>query len=203
MGHCCQVLTFEPTATKAQIIAECNEWGNANSNYHECGGHGGLGGQIRFTDKIFDTEDDATEYLDHTFGDYRLTAVRFKRSLMTKTAKPTQKLLAARKKVQELESRYSMLSRKPHYAGVSSKTVGCKKCGSALATAYCGRSYVNNCPVCGADLRPPSTLEIIERTKVNLAQARKELQALEKSFAQKQSGGKYALCWAVACEVHC
>jgi hypothetical protein len=111
--------------------------------------------------------------------------------------------MTARKRVQELNVKYNEMERKPHYAGVSSKTVSCKSCGSNLATAFCGKPYYNHCPVCKCDLRPPSTLEAIARAKKNLLTAQKELQALEHGYELKQTSGKYELWWAVGCEVHC
>lgn len=204
MGHACQILKFKSSMSKRAISDECDAWANANCDPYEHGGHydcGGLRGGVRFTSKVFDTEREAMDYLESTFGNYDQIAVQFKRPV-GKELSPTQKLLNARKKWKDCYQRLRAFD-KPHYAGVASKTVTCKKCGSSLATAFCGKSYNNNCPVCRADLRPPSTLEALAKAQSNYKQAQKELEMLERGFEQKQTARKYELYWAVACEVHC
>ena len=204
MGCCWDILTFGPKYTKRGISDQCDAWANHNCDPMEHGGSfdcGGLPGGVVFTGKIFDTESEAREYLHRVSPRYEQIAVQFKKRT-GKPLSPTQKLMNARKKVQELSAKYNELERKPHYAGVSSKTVSCKSCGSNLATAFCGKTYGNQCPVCKCDLRPPSTLENIARVKKNLLVAQKELQALEHGFEVKQTSGKYELWWAVACGVH-
>lgn len=204
MSHACEILTFKASMSKRAISDRCDEWANHNCDPWEHGGHydcGGLYGGVRFTSKVFNTEREAMEYLQSTFGNYSQIAVQYKVPL-GKAPSPTQKLLAARKKAGDCYQRLRAFD-KPHYAGVSSKTVTCKKCGSSLATAFCGKSYNNNCPVCRADLRPPSTLEALAKAQQNYKQATKELEALERGFETKQTSQKYELYWAVACEVHC
>jgi len=143
MGHTCQIMPFDAKATKEQIIKRCNDWAARNVDYNETS-RTTLVNPIRFTSQIYESQDEAEQFLNTTFGDYRMLAVRFKRPT-GKVPQPTQRLLAVRKRVQDITARLQKYQ-KPHYAGVKSKTIGCKNCGSALATAYCGKTYGNNCP---------------------------------------------------------
>ena len=199
MGHECRVLTFDAKATKEQIRKRCDAWAADHVDRRETS-RTTLVNPIQFTSQIFESEGEAEQFLNTTFGDYRMLAVRFKRPT-GKVPQPTQRLMAVRKRVQDITARLQKYQ-KPHYAGVKSKTIGCKNCGSALATAYCGKTYGNNCPVCRADLRPPSTLDEIEIAQKQLKAAQKELIQLEREFQAKQTSRGYDLCWAVACEVH-
>lgn len=201
MSHACEILVFDEKLPKSRIQAGCDAWGDRHADLKERGGPGdGLGFPVRFTDKVFNTEEEACSYLEHTFGDYKQIAVRFKRPL-GKTPEPTQKLILARKRVQELYAKVQ-LYRQPHYLGVKSKTIGCKNCGSTLATAFCGKTFTNNCPVCRADLRPPSTLKAMQTVQENYKKAKKELDILEQRYAESRTKAKYKMFWAVACEVH-
>lgn len=83
---------------------------------------------------------------------------------------------------------------KVHYSAknVSSEFVGCKHCGSKLATRYI---VSNHCPVCRADLRPASILQSIERTEAKVAEIRKQI-------TEEENKAKYEICWLVKIEYH-
>lgn len=199
MGHACQILTFKETTSKRTIAAECTEWGDYNCDPYEHGGHCDCGGiEPYYTNRLFDSYEEAVEYLDKTFGNYRQTAVRYKKY---PTTKPTKAMEDLKRRISEYEARIAELN-KPHYAFVKVKTVKCKCCGAVLPTAYCGKSYHNNCPVCKSDLRPETSLSKIDNYKATIKELTAKLKAEQKKLDAKNEK-KATIYWAVACEVHC
>ena len=199
MGHACQIKTFDATMSKGAIQAECDEWGNYNADLEErCGCLDGLGFPIRFTDKVFDSEKDAFEYLNGTFGNYSQTAVRYR---SYKGVVPTKKKTELTTRLFKAKERLSELN-KDHYVGVTYKTVKCKCCGSSFATEYCGRSWHNRCLVCNTDLRPQSKLDAIDSCKKTILGIENSIEEENRKIREKNKKNS-TLRWAVACEVHC
>jgi len=199
MGHAVSMLSFPEKMDKKRIQAECDEWGDYNCDPYERGGHcGGLQAYINFTSRIFDSYDEAYDYLATTTGYYRQTAVRYKKY---PESKPTKVLEDKRKKVNKYDHLLLELQ-KPHYKDVKQATVKCKCCGSSLATKYCGSSYNNNCPVCRTDLRPESILEKQRKYKSIIKETEKEIKEEVKKI-NKKNEAKAELYWMVCCEVHC
>lgn len=199
MGHACRILTFE-TDDKKKIQRECDEWGDYNCDPYERGGrHGGLGSPIRFTSRVFNSLDEAEEYLDGTFGRYDQTAVQYwkypKHEKTSNEKKLEEKVDATSKTLHDLEY-------KPHYQGIKSQYVTCPECGSKLSTAHCGKTWRNQCPVCGKDVRPQTILNRVANLKKTLSETNAALKAERKKTDEKNKK-KAKLCWAVACEVHC
>lgn len=199
MSHACQILTFE-TDDKCKIQRECDEWGSYNCDPYERGGFGGgLGFNVQFTSLVFNDYEEAEHYLEGTFGDYRQKAVRYykypKRTKTSVEQRLEEKVGKTIKTLRELED-------KPHYKGVKTKYITCAKCGSKLATDYCGKTWYNTCPVCRADVRPATVLERRDSLKKTLSDAQRDLKA-ETKKADEKNKSKAKLCWAVACEVHC
>lgn len=201
MSHACEILTFDASYTKANIVAECDEWGEYNCDIEERGGTGrGLGFPIKWTDRIFDTKEEAYEYLERTFGNYNQTAVKYK--VPKKKATKTKNIEDLERRISEYSKKINLLQ-EPHYKGVTVKTIKCKKCGAVLPTAYCGESFDNYCPVCGNDLRPASTQDKIKKYTQTLSELKKQLK-WEVLKREKEAANKGCeLYWAVACEVHC
>ena len=79
MGHCCQILTFPASMPTKKISKECGVWATYNCDLQERGGYGYDYLDVRFTEKVFNSYDEAREYLDGTFGDYRQIAVKYKK----------------------------------------------------------------------------------------------------------------------------
>ena len=199
MSHACQILTFE-TDDKRKIQRECDDWGNWNCDPQERGGmYGGLGSGVKFTSRVFDSYEEAVEYLDGTFGHYDQTAVRYYKYPKREKTSAEKKLEA---KIKTNSEKLRDLDGKPHYKDVKSQYIGCPECGSKLATAYCGKRWYNNCPVCGKDIRPATVIDRIANLKKTLKEANDELLA-ETRKQDKKYKDKAKLCWAVACEVHC
>lgn len=197
--HACQILTFDSKDSKEKITKICDDWANANCDHLEVGtGYHGLD-PITWTNRIFDDEKSAMEYLDKTFGRYDETAVRFRRF---PAIKPSKKITDLHERLVAAKARLFDLDNTDHYAGVSVKTIKCKTCGSTLATSYCGNTFHNNCPVCRSDLRPASKLERIAKAKQTVSDIEKTIRE-EEIKARNKVRDKSVLCWAVACEVHC
>lgn len=182
--------------SKSAISAECDEWADCNRDRGE--GGSGLPFGVRFTNKLFKHYDEARDYLEGIRESYHETAVRY---LEYPKSEPTASMKAVLKQQEDYRKRLSALN-EPHYRGVKQATVKCKRCGSSLATAYCGKTYMNQCPVCGIDLRPESVL-------LKKQEYTKKLSSLEQRYNEeekrqneknKKAAKEY---WAVYCEVHC
>lgn len=199
MGHAIEYLSFNVKTDRKTIQAECDEWGSFNCDPYERGGHhGGLGCNIKFTDRTYNNYDEAVDYLETTTGNYRQTAVKYYKYPQTK---PTSALLTLQKREREYADRIKLLNQ-PHYKGVKQATVKCKCCGSSLATAFCGKTYDNKCPVCRNDLRPESVLAKLEGYTAKRKEIAKQIKDEEKKINEKQKA-KATLHWLVCCEVHC
>ena len=198
MGHICAILTFPADTPKQKIQDRCDRWGSANAD-QEVRGYtgGGLGFPIRFTERLFENREKAEEYLEGTYGDYRQIAVRYYKC---PELKETAKMKTLAKQRSECAEKLRKLE-EPHYAGVSSRTVTCRHCGSALATAYCASGWRNRCPVCKAEMRPASVLERIARLREKQKTIEKEYR-LEREKLEAKNRKAATLYWAVACEVH-
>ena len=197
MGHTIEMLSFDAAMDRKQIQKKCDIWGDHHADLEErgwCMGQG-LGSPVRFTDLVFDSEEEASEYLIKTTGNYRQTAVKYKVHPEVKKTKAMEDL---ERRVGEYRIRIADLN-KPHYMGVKQATVKCNSCGSSLATAYCGKTYNNSCPVCRAELRPQSILQKREQYGSTLRELEKRLAAEEKKNVRKE---QCKLFWMVCCEVH-
>ena len=198
MGHACSILTFPEKMSTREISKKCGEWATYNCDIQERGGRGYDYLDVNFTSKVFDSYEEAENYLVDSFGNYRELAVRYKKYPKIKENKAIADL---DRRIAEYNARCYELN-KPHYANVTQKTVKCKKCGSSLATEYCGETYRNTCPVCRADLRPESVLKKIEDYEKTIQDLKNRKRNEEKKQNQKNAS-KAELMWAVACEVHC
>lgn len=197
--HVVSILTFPIEKSKAYINKKCDEWGDHNCDLEERGGVTGigLGYPLCFSDMTFDNYDSAYKYLDNEPA-YSQKAVKYR--VYPKIEK-TKKVTDLEDRLNRAKERLAELN-KPHYKGVTIKSVKCKCCGSSLATAYCGKSYDNHCPICRSDLRPQSKLDQINACECLVTRLQKELKDEQKKAEQK-ARNKSVLRWAVRCEVHC
>lgn len=194
--HIRTILTFSPTTTPKQIQAACNEWATNNVDQIEHG-HRQYDVPIMWMSTILEDETAAREYLNNHGRAYEGVAVKY---YEISNRAPSTKEKTATLKVDNLERRLRKLA-KPHYKGAKSQTVTCKKCGSKLATAYCGTTWYNHCPVCRADVRPASILAKEDSLNEALQTAKKELRLAEREANQKNRA-KAKICTAVIVDVH-
>lgn len=199
MGHAVDFLSFDTKMSKEAIQNECDQWANDNCDHYETGpGFHGLPSRVNFSNRIFDDYASAADYLDKTTGNYSEIAVQYRKYPPLKKTAEMQRLFDQEKKATlQLEK-----LNEPHYKGTTVKTVRCKSCGSAIATAYCGDTWRNKCPVCKADMRPESKIQQVKKCEARLLATRRKLTAAEQEANKKQME-KAELCWLVACEVHC
>ena len=200
MGHAISVLTFPCSDSIDSIQKACDEWGEYNCDPRERGGFGrGLGHSIRFKSELtFDSYHKAYDWLMNHCGNYENYAVRYYKY---PKLEETKKMADIKRRIVEVKARIAALE-EPHFKGVKQSTVKCKKCGSSLATKYCGESYRNNCPICHSDLRPMTTLKQLAKA-IALRDELDEKLLSENDKQNKKNIANAELHWAVCCEVHC
>lgn len=85
-----------------------------------------------------------------------------------------------------------------HFKDAKAEYIGCRHCGSKIARKHLRN---NNCPVCGADLRPESTLKAIASAYDSYNKANNRLQEeIKKENAKKRD--KAEIRWLVKVEYH-
>lgn len=155
------------------------------------GGHG-LEKGIRWLEHEPVCEDDeaARELIGkRDKGWYDQLAVRYYESEQMQS----KKLSELRQKIRDTYDEYMRRDREIWAEGVKAEFVGCKACGSKLSRVHIKR---NRCPVCGADLRPASTLKSVETAK---AKWEKASLAVKKYIA---THSKKKVMWLVKIEYH-
>ena len=188
MGHSIHYLTYPEKINKREVIADCKEI------FRNEGGEYGLS-EVEYKSRTFDSYDEAVEYIEQNYcGDYEQVAFKYKEPTEPPKSQVYQKLLAQQK---ELKERYYAMERKVHFSSdnVKSSFIACKKCGSKLASNYI-RS--NNCPLCGNDLRPPTTINNIKRIKEKLEDVSDKIKRIELEHSKKSKNIR----WIVKIEFH-
>ncbi len=154
-------------------------------------GGSGLGSPIRWLNDIADNYEDAQDHIDKVDrGWYDQIAMRYRVSIKP-TTQAYKKLLAQWK---EINDKLLEMQNTVHYKSVKSAFVGCKECGSKLATKYI---RTNRCPLCGKDLRPATTLNTIERLKAKQKELDKKI-----TEAERKASAKAPLMWLIKIEYH-
>lgn len=190
MGHSIHYGTYDENVNKKKVQKEWDEYA-ANEDWQE--GCSGLPNDIRWIDYVCDSYDDAEEYIEkHDDGWYDQLAVKY-RSTVKPTTKGYQNLIEKRKNI------YKALQEKQnkiHYSSENTKSeyIGCKHCGSRIATKYI---HSNSCPVCGTELRPVTTLNAIEASKKSLEEIDKKIKEIEIKASKKAK-----IKWLVKIEFH-
>lgn len=179
--------SYKEKADRKKVEAEWDRICTRESDYHK-----GLYNHIRWIeDGISESYDEAQKRIERLDRrDYDQLAVKYKHYLENKT----KGFAELQKKVAESYEDYRKKSQRIHYTSenVTSVHVGCKNCGSKIAVKYLKANF---CPVCHADLRPASTLKVIEN-------ARKKWEALTKRLATEEKKGKFEIRWLVKIEYH-
>ena len=123
-------------------------------------------------------------------GDYGQYAVKYKQYRPHKT-KAIEDLT---KRLKEAYEDYTKKSNKIHYTPdtVSAEFISCPGCKSKISVQHI---RWNRCPICGSDLRPKTTLKLIENAK-------KKWTDLQKRLKDEEMKGKYDICWLVKVEYH-
>lgn len=142
-------------------------------------------------DGISDSYDEAEKRIEKLDRHcYDQLAVKYKEYKPCKTKK-YEKL---RERFVEAFNALREKKEKVHYSAknISSEYVGCRHCGSKIATKYID---TNVCPVCRTDMRPASVLQAIKKAEEKKNEIGKLLEA-------EQKKGKYEVRWLVKIEYH-
>ena len=190
------ILFFTNGTTRDEIYARCIEWGAKRVEYYGTDRYRGVS-DIVFLNRVFENKQDAVSFLENNFGCMNSTAVMYK---VSKKGVSEKTLATINKNIVEYTGRLEKLN-KPYYMGVKAKTVRCKGCNTILSTAFCGKSYHNNCPVCGFDLRPQSVLSKVRNSQRMLSELYRDLETYNNQQKSEIKKLGYVLYWAVGCEM--
>ena len=194
MGHVVNHGVYDENVNKKSVQAEWDEIA-MHEDWQE--GCSGLPNDIRWINHTCNDYDEAREYLEkNDNGWYDQLAVKF---LDYPELKKSKTLEMLEERAKRLCSRYVDLAyNKIHYANVKSQFISCRTCGSKLASSYI---RTNKCPVCFNDLRPASTLDLINKAKNNYEKAEKDVELEMKKLQEKQKK-KAKVKWLVKIEYH-
>ncbi len=204
MGHNIMHYTYKHNVNKRKVQDELDSYVR-HADWQE--GASGLPNPIRWLNVTLDSYEEAEKYIkEHDNDWYDQIAVMYYENHNLKPSKTYETL---KERAERLNRRYMELRDKIHYADVKSKFITCRYCDSKISVAvlsgklkswaYWGKR--NNCPVCGRDLRPESTLALIETAKKNAEKAAKDLKAEEKKLMEKQKKNA-EIKWLVKIEYH-
>lgn len=193
--HEIHYLTFKGSGDLKKIQRECDCYAEKRTDYR-----GGLYEDIRFLSDVFNSEEEAYNFLDNKpTGDYKQYAVKFKKV----NCKPTKQLIEKSAKLKEMYTKYTQLKDTQHYtvATVKSEYISCKCCGSKLAVRYLKNNF---CPLCHDDLRPKTTLERLQTMESNIKELQQQVESLkrkenEKALEKTRNAETY---WLVRIEYH-
>lgn len=187
MSHNIQYFIFDrENINKIKVEANLNTYA-AMANPGE--GSSGLGSKIRWLDKICDTETDARDYIKSVDeGWYDQIAVRFRVPVETaRTKELRSRLIAAREKAREADAVI-------HFANAKAAFISCPHCKSKIAQPYIKTNF---CPVCGADIRPASALDKVQKAVQKCRDLEEKLHQAEREAAKKGE-----IKWLVKIEYH-
>ena len=157
----------------------------------------GLYNPIRWLEgTVCEDKDAAVQYISsHDKGDYDNLAVRYHER---KQPKETVALAKLRERYRLAMEKYQTFQDTNDASTLQSAYLGCKGCGSRLATAYLKK---NSCPVCGHDLRPASQQEKVAKMVAHIRGLKNEIQKEEEKARQNaEKTGK--IFWLLKFEYH-
>lgn len=153
MGHQIQTFIFNSEISKEEIERKLNRYVNTAEGTNK-----GLHDKIHWvSNRICVDEDEAKNYINQLDkGGHQHIAVLF---YTYPSETQDKELNDIRLQLQEAVKKYDELRNKLHYKDVKSNYISCRGCSSKLNRIYI---TTNNCPLCGIDLRPKSTLDKIK-----------------------------------------
>ena len=197
MTHVIEYHTLDRNADRNQFIADMDEVVQAE-DYLEGGYYDGS--QLTWhDDTVYDTREDAEQAIKGFIRcDYDDHAVLFHDTDDLKL-KPTKARQAMEERLNRLILEREQYIAAHHVNARASEFIGCTHCGSRISRKYL-RS--DDCPVCGHELRPKSTLDRIasfdKRIRSLSPRLRKDEQA-----AKRKASDKAPVRWLVKTEYHC
>lgn len=166
-------------AAKNYAFYNVDRYENPSGDYHS---------DFRYYDRIFNSEDEALEFFDR-LGSYRDGVVRIRVVSDSAQTKYNNKVVSINKKKREF-----FLSVLEKFGERTSKTVGCKKCGTRIDKQTALRLNLY-CPSCRNWL-------VSDTTKERYAKFDEQLKAAEAQYVKDCSESKKIRYWAKY-EVHC
>lgn len=184
---------YKENVNKDSVQAEWDKYVAWEDRAEGCSG---LSSNIRWINHVCSDFEEAEKYIEENDkGWYDQLAVKFKEYPPLKTTSALKNLI---KREQDMISKISVIEGKIHYKGVKSSYIGCKKCGSKLATTYISSNF---CPMCREDLRPETTLNTIIGYKKKLKEIR-DLIKMEENKGKKKLEKLATIKWLVKIEYH-
>jgi len=188
MSHNIEHFEYPQNVSKQDVEKELNSY-IAHEDWQE--GCSGLYHPIRWLDdKVYDTYNDACEAINRLDkGWYDNIAVQY----YERETKADDKYKELEKKSDELYKEFDRRDKLLYSDFVISNSIGCKKCGSRLASKWLRSNF---CPVCKNDLRPEHMLKSVEAAKAKANRARKAAADYLVKVAKKR------IMWLVKIEYH-
>lgn len=187
---------------KQQICFEADEWSRYNSDTRS-----ELPDSIKFESyKVFDSYDDAKEYLENHSGFYYQGAVLYKsfeKKANAKSERIEKKMKDVDDKILVLQIALSKYVAKNDVKNRKSLYIGCTKCGSKLNKNYIRLGPVSQwCPVCNENLFSETVKSRISKYQEDIEAQEKLYKSLIKERDKAKLVGKYELKWCVKLECH-
>lgn len=156
----------------------------------------GLYEPIQWRKEIFDSEDEANDFIKKHDYSYANIAVRYKVPNKIKHSKEYNQLS---KKLAVLMNKRASLDGRQYFKDAKSNLIGCKKCGSKIARAYLKSNY---CPICKNDLRPESFIKKVQNLKDEEKALKTQLNEVKKKDYKASLIKGYKINWLIKIEYH-
>lgn len=197
MTHVIEYHTLDRNADRDQFIADMDEEVRAE-DYLEGGFYDGS--QLTWHDNtVYDTREDAEkaikELIQQAYDDH---AVLFHDTAALKL-KPSKAQQAMEARLNRLILEREQYIAAHHVNARTSEFIGCTHCGSRISRKYL-RS--DDCPVCGHELRPKSTLDRIASFDKRIQSLSTRLHESQQA-AERKAYRKAPVRWLVKTEYHC
>lgn len=193
MGHEIQYRTYAENVDKRSVQA----WGNEHA--HHGGwqeGASGLLHDIRWIDHVCENREAAEEYIAaHDKGWYDQLAVKYREY---PKIEPSKTLLSLQSRRTAEAEKYSAYAKAHSVSTFKAEYIGCPVCGSKLKRDLL-RS--ESCPLCRAELRSKTTIEILDRYSHNITALDKQINA-EYRKLEERAVKKSTIKWLVKIEFH-
>ena len=154
---------------------------------------------------VYGSKKEALEHLNDVRGEYENLAVPFRDTFEAINA-GSKRLNDLRKRHAALCSKYFAYSEAhPAVKHGRGEFITCKRCGSKLSREHMSKIVrmpnANACPVCGADLRPKSVLDAIEKYKKRIEELEKAIED-ECDAISKKAAKDAPKRWLIMFEYH-
>lgn len=195
MSHNIEYFTYNENCNRKQIQRELDDF-VAHEDWME--GASGLDSEIRWLESVgvCESYEKAKRFIEaNDRNNYDCLAVRYKEG-NKENEKNDKKLKELTEKYEKVHKAKFDLEQAYHFYNVKSETIGCKNCGSKIASRYMRTR--NTCPVCCADMRPQTTLDRIKALSAKSSECEKQMIARMDELAKKS----FEIKWLVKIEYH-